>query len=52
MVRTVMTDGRLQVYDSRFVAGDEQQVLAAGGKVVEKIWAQLADEGWFNPTAR
>ncbi|MBT4740998.1 MAG: amidohydrolase family protein [Rhodospirillaceae bacterium] len=52
MVRTAMTDGRLQVHDSRFVADDEDRVLADGGKVVEKVWAQLADEGWFNETAR
>ena len=52
MVRTAMTDGRLQVQDSRFVADDEDHVLAEGGKVVEKVWAQLADEGWFTETAR
>jgi 5-methylthioadenosine/S-adenosylhomocysteine deaminase len=52
MVRTAMTDGRLQVHDSQFVADDEGQVLANGGKVVEKIWAQLSDEGWFTETAR
>jgi len=52
MVRTVMTDGRLQVHDFTFVADDETEVLAAGGAVVEKVWAQLADEGWYTPTAR
>lgn len=52
MVRTAMTEGRLQVHDFRFVADDEDAVLRAGGQVVEKIWAQLADEGWFTETAR
>jgi len=40
------------VYDSHFVADNEMDVLANGGKVVEKVWAQLADEGWFTETAR
>lgn len=52
MVRTVMTDGSLQVHDFRFVADDEQRVLAEGGAAVQKVWAQLAEEGWFTPTAR
>ena len=52
MVRTAMTEGRLQVHNFRFVADDEEAVLRAGGEVVEKIWAQLAGEGWFTETAR
>ena len=52
MVRTTMTEGRLQVHDFCFVAEDENQVLHAGGQVVEKIWSQLADEGWYSETAR
>ena len=52
MVRTAMTEGRLQVHDFRFVADNEEAVLRAGGEVVEKIWAQLAGEGWFTETAR
>jgi len=52
MVRTAMTDGHLQVHDFAFVADDEAQVLAEGGAVVQKVWAQLAEEGWFTPTAR
>ena len=52
MVRTAMTEGRLQVHDFRFVADDEEAVLRAGGEVVEKMWAQLADEDWFTETAR
>ena len=52
MIRTVMTDGRLQVHDFSFVADSEDDVLAAGGAVVQKVWAQLSDEGWYTPTAR
>ncbi len=51
-VRTVMTEGQLQVMDGRFVADDAGTVLDAGGKVVEKIWAQLEAEGWFTDTPR
>ena len=42
----VMTDGRLQVFDGRFVA-DEAQVQAAGERAVQKVWQQLDREGWF-----
>lgn len=52
MVRTAMTEGRLQVHDFKFAADDEDSVLRAGGEVVEKVWTQLADEGWFTETAR
>lgn len=51
-VRTVMTEGQLQVIDGRFVAADADAILAAGGKVAEKIWAQLETEGWFTDTPR
>ena len=50
MVRTVMTDGRLQVRDGVFIADDPGKIMAAGGQVVQKVWAQLADEGWYSPT--
>ncbi len=46
-VRNVMTGGRLQVRDGRLVVDDEAQVIARGGAVVQKIWRQLLDEGWF-----
>ncbi len=52
MVRTTMTEGRLQVHDFQFVADDEAEVLRAGGEVVPKVWAQLEDENWFTATAR
>lgn len=51
-VRTVMTDGQLQVRDGRFIADDADAVLDAGGKVAKKIWAQLDAEGWFSDTPR
>jgi cytosine/adenosine deaminase-related metal-dependent hydrolase len=47
MVRTVMTAGRLQVHDGRFVAGDVDRILAEGGAVVTGIWKRLEDENWF-----
>ncbi|MFN2329128.1 MAG: amidohydrolase family protein [Chromatocurvus sp.] len=49
-VRTVMTDGRLQVHDGRFIADDPQRLLDEGGAVVRKIWRQLEKEGWFTQT--
>jgi 5-methylthioadenosine/S-adenosylhomocysteine deaminase len=52
MVQTVMTDGRLQVHDGRFVADDPQRILEAGGEVAQKIWRQLDQEDWFTETAR
>ena len=51
-VRTVMIDGELKVRDGEFVAADVAQLLAEGGAVVEKIWSQLEDEGWFTETPR
>lgn len=50
MVRTVIIDGRVQVRDGQFVAEEPERILREGGQVVEKIWAQLADEDWFTPT--
>lgn len=47
MVRHVMTQGRIQVFDGRLVIGDETQILADGGRVVKKMWAQLEKDGWF-----
>lgn len=46
-VRNVMTDGRLQVSDGRLVVDDEQQVVQRGAAAVQKVWDQLATEGWF-----
>jgi cytosine/adenosine deaminase-related metal-dependent hydrolase len=47
-VRHVMTDGTFQVYNGRFIADDENRLLQRGGGVVEKIWAQLRAEKWFD----
>jgi cytosine/adenosine deaminase-related metal-dependent hydrolase len=47
MVQTVMTAGRLQVKDGRFMAAAPDRVLEAGGAVVRKIWGRLQEEGWF-----
>lgn len=52
MVRTVVTDGRVQVRDGHFLADDPQRLLDEGGQVVQKIWGQLEEEGWFTETAR
>lgn len=52
MVRTVMTDGRMQVRDSVFVADEPQRVLEEGGVVAQKIWRQLEQENWFTDTPR
>ena len=51
-VRTVMTDGRIQVHDGRLVIDDDRRVMERGGRVVQKIWARLQAEGWFTPTPR
>lgn len=47
MVRTVMTDGRLQVSEGQFIADNSQRLLEEGGEVVRGIWRQLEEEGWF-----
>jgi cytosine/adenosine deaminase-related metal-dependent hydrolase len=53
MVRHVMTQGRMQVFDGQLAVADEAKVKAAGGAVVRKIWDQLAKEDWFaNPRDR
>ncbi len=46
-VRHVMTDGRLQVFEGRVVCDDESRVLAEGGRVVQQVWRQLEQGGWF-----
>ena len=46
-VRNVMTDGRMQIADGRLVVDDEQAVIRRGATAVQKIWDQLAQEGWF-----
>jgi cytosine/adenosine deaminase-related metal-dependent hydrolase len=51
-VRTVMTEGLLQVHEGRLVIDDDRRVMERGGRVVQKIWARLQAEGWFTPTPR
>jgi len=48
MVRHVMTDGVIQVWDGGLVVDEAARVSAAGGAAVRKIWDRLAAEGWFD----
>ncbi|GAB5414967.1 MAG: amidohydrolase [Congregibacter sp.] len=52
MVRTVMTDGALQVLDGQFIAGPVDAIVSDGAQVVSKIWSQLDDESWFTEIPR
>lgn len=52
MVRHVITDGHIQVYDGHLVADDEQRVVSEGGAVMASIYDQLRAEGWFTPLPR
>ncbi|MEQ9011593.1 amidohydrolase family protein [Algiphilus sp.] len=47
-VRTVMTDGYLQVLEGSFVADDFAAVASEGGAVTRKLWGQLEAEGFFD----
>lgn len=51
MVRHVMTQGRIQVFGGRLMVDDQAKVIAAGARVIKKIWAQLEKDGFFNPPA-
>jgi cytosine/adenosine deaminase-related metal-dependent hydrolase len=51
-VRHVMTDGVFQVWDGALVVDDAEQVAAAGGAAVRRIWEMLDAEDWFTPTER
>jgi cytosine/adenosine deaminase-related metal-dependent hydrolase len=46
-VRHVMTDGRLQVWNGRFVADDLDRIARDAGAVIERLWGRLAAEGFF-----
>lgn len=52
MVRHVITDGYIQVFDGHLVADDEQRVVAEGGAVMASIYDQLRAENWFTPLPR
>ncbi|MFT7288290.1 MAG: 5-methylthioadenosine/S-adenosylhomocysteine deaminase [Halieaceae bacterium] len=47
-VRHVMTAGVIQVQDGRLQVVDTNMVMQRGGEVVQKIWAALEAEGWFD----
>lgn len=49
MVRHVMTRGRIQMFDGRLAVDDHAKVLADGGSVMKKLWAQLEKDGFFAP---
>lgn len=48
MVRHVMTDGRLQVYNGALTVADEAEVAAEGGRIVAALWSRLEADGWFS----
>jgi 5-methylthioadenosine/S-adenosylhomocysteine deaminase len=52
MVRHVMTDGRLQIFDGHLVADNEDRVVDEGGQVMTSIYDQLHSENWFTPLPR
>ncbi|MDG2321340.1 MAG: amidohydrolase family protein [Rhodospirillaceae bacterium] len=52
MVRHVMTDGRLQIFDGHLVADNEDRVTDEGGQVMASIYDQLHSEKWFTPLPR
>ena len=47
-VRHVMTDGRLQVWNGRFVAEDFARIAQEAGAAIERLWGMLAAEGYFD----
>jgi 5-methylthioadenosine/S-adenosylhomocysteine deaminase len=46
-VRNVMTGGRRLFRSGRLCVDPVADVVARGGAVVQKIWRQLMEEGWF-----
>ncbi len=52
MVRHVITDGLIQVFDGHLVVDEEDHVIANGGRVMAAIYDQLQSEGWFTPLSR
>lgn len=52
MVRHVITDGRIQIFDGTLAIDDEQRVAAEGGAVMAAIYDQLRSEGWFTSLPR
>lgn len=52
MVRHVITDGHIQVFDGHLVADNEERVVSDGGAVMAAIYDQLRSENWFTPLPR
>jgi len=52
MVRHVITDGLVQVYDGHLVVADEDRVASDGGLIMASIYDQLRLENWFTPLPR
>lgn len=52
MVRHVITDGYVQIYNGHLLADDEQRVINEGGAVMAAIYDQLRSENWFTPLPR
>jgi cytosine/adenosine deaminase-related metal-dependent hydrolase len=46
-VRHVFTDGVVQVYNGRFIAGDFERIRREAGAAVARLWDMLRAEGWF-----
>ncbi len=47
MVRHVLIDGQLQVWNGRFVADDLNRIARDAGRAVGRLWSLLAAEGFF-----
>lgn len=43
----MLIDGRLQVFDGRFVAGDLNRIGHDAGRAIERLWSLLDAEGFF-----
>ncbi len=46
-VRHVFTDGQIQVFNGRFVAGDFERIRREAGAAIRRLWGMLDAEGWF-----
>lgn len=46
-VKHVMTDGRLQVWDGRFVAADFARITRDAGVAIERLWTMLDADGFL-----
>jgi cytosine/adenosine deaminase-related metal-dependent hydrolase len=46
-VRHVATDGVFQLWDGTLAIDDERRVIETAGGLMERLWGELADQGWF-----